>query len=236
MALFSRHRSFTEKVLSSRKRRRAIGKAILVILAVSVVRALFFQSFAIESTAMEPNLAKGDRVLSFPLPVGAVTFFGKLPALSEVTRGELIVVAPPQTLMESRWFLAWDSLVRFFTLQRVSPLSSRYGKDFASPGIYRVIGLPGDALRREGSSYEIQPRGAKAFSSEFELSGLRYSIAPTVSRLSPGNYELGPNEYFIACDDRSVFLGSPLVGPIGSERIIGRVIAIVWPLHHLKLP
>lgn len=243
MGFFSRHRSYTEKVLAFRKKRRMFAKAALVVLAVACMHSLFLQSFEIDSSAMQPTLVKGDRILSFPLPVGASTLFGKLPPLSDVRRGELIIVTPDRIPTESWRFRAWDGLVRLFTFQLVSPFASRYGKGFASPGAYRVIGIPGDTLRLRDSIYEIRPRGASGFSSEFGLSDASYSIkaAAPVSpeekaRLSPLEYSLGANEYFVACDDRSAFLGSPLWGPIDSGRIIGRVVAIFWPLSHMKLP
>ena len=243
MTLFSRHRSYTEKVLAARNRRKVLGRIALVILSVSFVRALFIQSYKVDSAAMQPTIAQGDRIASFPLPVGAMTLFGKLPPLSDVKRGELIIVAPDSIPTESWWFRIWDSVVRFFTFQRLSPSYSRYGKNLSSPGLYRVIGLPGDALRRNGSVYEIQPRDAAEFSSEFELSEARYSItqASASSRKDPARsfsseYLLGAGEYFVACDDRSTLLGSPLWGPIGSRRIIGRVVAVFWPPRHMKIP
>jgi len=243
MALFSRHRSYTEKILAFRKKRKMLERIVLVILAVGLVHALFLQSFEVDSRVMQPTLIKGDRVLSFPLPVGAVTLFGKLPPLSNITRGELIIVTPDRIPTESWWFRTWDGLVRLFTFQFISPFSSRYGKDFASPGVYRVIGLPGDTLRRKESIYEIRPQGASGFSKEFGLSESSYSLtAAAVSsamdqtRHAPAEYSLGANEFFIACDDRSAFLGSPLWGPIDSKRIIGRVVAVFWPLHRMKIP
>ena len=243
MGLFSRHRSYTEKVLAFRKKREILAKAALVIIAVACAHSLFLQSFEIDSSVMQPTLVKGDRVLSFPLPVGALTLFGKLPPLSDVKRGELIIVAPDPIPTESWWFRAWDGLVRLFTLQRISPFSSRYGKDFASPGVYRVIGIPGDTLRLRESIYEIRPRGASGFSREFGLAASSYSIKAAAAsspmeqaRLSPAEYSLGADEFFVACDDRSAFLGSPLWGPIDSGRILGRVVAVFWPLRHLKIP
>jgi len=220
-----------------------LARIALAILVVGCAQALFLQSFEVDSAVMQPTLVKGDRVLSFPLPVGAVTLFGKLPPLSDVARGELIIVTPDRIPTESWWFRAWDGLVRLFTFQLVSPFSSRYGKDFASPGVYRVIGIPGDTLKLRESVYEIRPRGASGFSKEFGLSKSSYSIKAAAASSAmdrtwraPAEYSLGENEFFVACDDRSAFLGSPLWGPIDSKRIIGRVVAIFWPLRHMKIP
>ncbi|HWP68117.1 MAG TPA: S26 family signal peptidase, partial [Rectinemataceae bacterium] len=147
MSLFVSHRSFTEKVLASRKRRKTAGKILLVILCISLVRAFFLQSYKISSTIMEPGLVPGDLVVSFPLPLGAVTLFGKLPPIDTPKRGELVLVRPDALPVQSAWSNAWDSVIRFFTFQQVSPSALRYGERLAVPGVYRVIGLPGDTIR-----------------------------------------------------------------------------------------
>lgn len=222
---------------------RALGKLLLVLLVISLVRALLFQTYRVEFNSMQPALAEGDRIVSFPLPVGAVTIFGKLPRLTTIERGELLIVSPDSFPTESPWFLAWDSLARFFTLQYYSPMGSRYGNDAVSPGVYRVVGLPGDTIRRKAALYEIRPAGASAFSSEFALAHTSYSLsgiaAGTLSKTAAGpsgELKLEADQYFIACDDRSVLAGSALWGPVGSGRIIGRVVAVCWPPSRLKIP
>ena len=208
MAIFSRHLSYTEKVLSARKRRKTFGRILLIILAVSFVRAFFVQSYSVDSSSMQPALMRGDRILSFPLPVGAVTIFGKLPPLSDIKRGELVIVAPDPIPTESQLFRAWDSLARFFTFQKFSPQALRYGASSSSLEVYRVIGLPGDTIGK-------LPGQGNAISGERILHG---------------------NQFFVASDDKSVLAGSPLWGPIGVERIVGRVVVIFWPPRRMRIP
>jgi len=245
MPLFVRHRSFTEKVLLLRKRRKTIGKIFLAILCISFVRTFFLQSYGISSAVMEPGLTPGDVAVSFPLPLGAVTIFGKLPPLDTPKRGELVLAKPDDLPLQSFWFSAWDSLVRFFTLQKVSPLAIRYGERLALPGIYRIVGLPGDAIRRKGDIFEIRPEGKREFSSEYALSRFNYlvrgnassSILPQVpGDQPPAETSLGEGEYFVACDDRTVFSGSLLWGPIGTDRMLGRIVVVAWPPRHMRIP
>ena len=243
MSLFSRHRSYTEKVMAARKRMRALGKVLLVLLVVSLVRALLIQTYRVGTTSMQPTLVPGDRIVSFPLPVGAVTIFGKLPRITDMERGEMVIVSPDPFPTESPWFLAWDSVARFFTFQYYSPMGSRYGDDAASPGVYRLIGLPGDTIRRKSAIYEVRPAGTSTFSNEFALAKGSYALSGIVSdpRVSTtvgytGEQTLAANQYFVACDDRSLLAGAALWGPIGSERIVGRVVAICWPPNRLKIP
>lgn len=215
---------------------------LLVLVIVACVRAFLAQVYTINSASMRPALSAGDVVISFPLPVGATTIFGKLPRLTDIKRGELLVIDPAPVPTERWAFRAWDSVARFLTLQRFSPMARRYGKDAVLKGVYRVIGLPGDTLRHVGSIYEARPAGRDAFASEFVLAGGGYSLSGTASSLAKPVFaegeerELGPDEYFVACDDRSLFAGSPLWGPIGPERIAGRVVAICWPPRHLGVP
>lgn len=243
MAFSNRHRSYTEKVMTARKRRRGLRKVLLVLLAVGLVRTFFLQSYKVDATSMRPALAPGDRVLSFPLPVGAATLFGKLPRITDLKRGELVVLAPDPIPTESWWFGAWDSLARFFTLQYYSPLARRHGLSLTSPGLYRVVGLPGDAIRRKGAMYEIRPAGSTSFQNEYMLSEVSYSLSgtsPVSGQAQGGEFArvsiLGKNEYFVACDDRSLLAGSQLWGSVGQERIIGRIIAVWWPLRRMKIP
>ena len=245
MPLFVKHRSFTEKVLLSRKRRKILGKVLLVILCISVARAFFLQSYRVSSTLMEPGLVQGDIVLSFPFPLGASTLFGKLPPVDTPKRGELILVRPEAMPLQSGWLGVWDAIVRFFTLQRVSPLALRYGEGLALPGIYRIIGLPGDTLRRKAELFEIRPEGKREFASEYSLSrfGYRVAAAPSPStrpgladQEAPAETNLGEGEYFAACDDRTVFSGSLLWGPIGIDRIVGRIVVVAWPPKHMRIP
>lgn len=242
MASFSRHRSYTEKVLTARKRRRTFGKVILFLLILSLVRMLFLQSYVVKSPTMRPFLEEGDRLLSFPLPVGAATPFGKLPHLSDLKRGELIIAAPDPIPTENWWFRAWDSLARFFTLQNYSPLSHRYGGAATSYAVYRVVGLPGDTIRLRGSVYEIRA-GAGGFLSEYLLSEYRYTLSGTAASgrsgaggVVSGELTLGAGEFFVACDDRSLMAGSALWGPIGWDRVVGRVVAVFWPPRRMRLP
>jgi signal peptidase I len=242
MAFSNRHRSYTEKVMTARKRRRGFRKLLVVLLAVGLIRTFFLQSYKVDATSMQPALAPGDRVLSFPLPVGASTFFGKLPRMTDLKRGELIVVAPDPIPTESWWFDAWDSLARFFTLQYYSPLARRHGASLTAPGLYRVIGLPGDVIRRKGALYEIRPSGSNSYQNEYMLSEVSYTLSgisaasrPAQGGESPRERILGKNEYFVACDDRSLLAGSQLWGPVGQERIIGRIIAVWWPFRHMKI-
>jgi signal peptidase I len=242
MTLLSRHRSYTERILAARKRRKALARAVLVLVIAACARSFLAQAYAIDTASMQPALSKGDIVVSFPMPAGATTIFGKLPRLTDVKRGELVLVDPAPVPTERWAFRALDILARFLTFQRYSPMARRYGADAVRKSVYRVVGLPGDAIRRAGSVYEVRPAGKDSFSSELALAGGGYSLSGTASSSANPAFDegverkLGADEYFVACDDRSAFAGSPLWGPIGQKRISGRIVAVCWPPRHLGFP
>ncbi|HEY9054943.1 MAG TPA: hypothetical protein VIO60_09000, partial [Rectinemataceae bacterium] len=96
--------------------------------------------------------------------------------------------------------------------------------------------------RSDGFTYEVKPAGSVSFSSEYALSRREYSVSGTSGRSSrlfadSGGevVELGDDEYFVACDDRSVLDGSPLFGPLPRSRIAGRLLALYWPLKSARL-
>jgi signal peptidase I len=242
VALFSRHRSYTEKVFAKRRRRKFLGRTLLFLLLIALLRTFFVQSYTLRGKNMEPLLVEGDSLLVFPLPLGARTWFGKTPALSDIERGELVVVDPDPIPSVGRFFALWDSIARFFSLQRYSPLARRYGAAQTSPGIYRVVGLPGDRIRRNKAVYEIQRGSGGAYLPEQSLTDNPYelrSVSSSGGLLGIGDFsetlELGPGQYFVEGDNRESFNGSSLWGPVGIDRISGRVILVYWPIKHLRI-
>ena len=240
MPLFMRHRSFTERVLASRRRRKALLKFALVLLALAAFRTFIAQTYQIRGVLMSPSLVPGDSIVSFPLPAGASTIFGKLPPLSMAVRGELVVMAAPKSLTETFWSRTWDTFVRFFTLQKVSPAGRGLNPSDRSPMAVRVIGLPGDTVRFENGQFRIRPEGRKEFASENSLSKSVYRIGKLPEWKGsdlPIDWEwtVGRREYFVACDDRSVLSASLLVGPVPFSRITGRVVGIAWPIGRARI-
>ncbi len=240
MPLFMRHRSFTERVLAARKRRKALLRFALVLLALAAFRTFIAQTYHIRGALMSPSLVPGDRIISFPLPAGASTIFGKLPPLTMAVRGELVIMAAPKAFTETFWSRTWDSFVRFFTLQKVSPAGMGLNAADRSPAVVRVIGLPGDTIRFENGQFRIRPAGREEFASENSLSKSEYRIVRLPEWKSsdlPLRWEwtVGRREYFVASDDRSVISASLLVGPVPFSRITGRVVGIMWPFSRARI-
>lgn len=235
-----RHHSYTERVLASRKRRKSFLKFVLFLLILATFRSFFAQVFYVRSSLMDPALLPGDRIVTFPLPFGATTIFGKLPPLTKAVRGELLILSPPQALTESFWSRALDSTLRFFTLQRISPAKSGRAASDTTHMVVRVIGLPGDTVRFADGQFRIKPFGREEFAHENSLSKTSYVVRKLPAWKGSDypviwEWTVGTREYFVACDDRSVLSASLLQGPVPFSRISGRVVGIIWPFSRARI-
>lgn len=146
MSQASRHRSYAERLLSARRKRKFAGKFILAVIALALLRTFVFQVYRVGGGDMEPALRQGDLVLVFPALDGATTVFGKLPGISPPQRGRIVLVFPDRPPNETWAFFAWDSIARFFTLQKYSPLKVKYGAELADPVFARVADPPADTV------------------------------------------------------------------------------------------
>ena len=122
-----RRKSYTEKIFSRRRKRRVAARILVLVLIVGFVRAFLLRTYHIGTDSMEPSLSEGDRVLASPIVSGAVLWFGTLPPLVPFNRGDLVIVSPSELNSKGLFFSLWDSVERFFTLQRSSPARRRFG-------------------------------------------------------------------------------------------------------------
>ena len=95
--------------------------------------------------------------------------------------------------------------------------------------IKRVIGLPGDTIEiKDGSLYR---------NGEYLVES--YLQANTVSEIRNEDFAkvtLGPNEYYVMGDNRSVSLDSRSIGPIPESHMIGEVLLRFYPLQDFGKP
>jgi signal peptidase I len=133
--------------------------------------------------------------------------------------------------------------VRFFSGARAGGDSEDWRP---SVSIRRVIGLPGDSVRMEDYIFYVRPGGSAGFESEFEASGVRY---PLIREGIPETWtedlpfgtgmdavELGPDQYFLASDDRVSGLDSRHRGAVSEHAFLSRVVLRYWPASRLGRP
>lgn len=145
--MFSRHLTYTERVLIRRKRAKIFLISIIVLAGISLIHSFFLASYTVNHDARSIGFEKAERILATPLPFGPETLFGKLPAFRKPKLGEAVVVsAGPSPFSRSSERL-WLHMVRFFSLQVLGE------PEIISIGI--VQALPGQEITLQNGSYTL---------------------------------------------------------------------------------
>jgi signal peptidase I len=212
----------TRAELRSKRRRRTrqvqlVGLLLTVALMVSV-RAFFFQAYFIPSPSMEQTLDVGDRVL-----VNKMSY-----EVGHPQRGQVVVFNGANSFEPEGHHHGG-----FF-----GPLLSLFG---AAPDeddfIKRVIGIPGDHVQCCDATGHLQVNGIAL--NELYLypgdvpSGERFDVVVPPGRL----WVMGDHRSRSA--DSRAHLGDPGGGTVPIDKVVGRAVAIVWPLGHagwLRIP
>ncbi len=111
----------------------------------------------------------------------------------------------------------------FQSPQRGDVIVFHYPLDTSKDFIKRIIGLPGDTIRITGSSVIVDGQTLHE---------------PYISL--PFNFEsktlkLGSDQFFVMGDNRDNSLDSRSWGPLGRSYIIGKAVAVYWPVNDLEL-
>jgi signal peptidase I len=237
-----------ERYSSSAGKKRAnvfVGRLIRTVLIALVLYLLVSRAvgstYRVESVSMQPAISPADRVVVSELAFGLRLPFSRarLPGLQAPQRGDLVVVQPPFLGEPTLAARILEPLARFFTLQKVTLRRDLYGARVNLSMVKRVIGLPGDTIRLESYIASIKPKGASDFVPEQQLISVHY--APQAKTRAAGwsdslplsgnapDIVLGADEYFVMGDNRPDSSDSRSWGPVGGERIIGKVIFRYWP-------
>jgi signal peptidase I len=184
---------------------------VLALLLALLLRTFVVQSFSIPSDSMSPLLVPGERVLVWRVGAG-----------EEVRRGDVVVFdgtgtfadAPPDPQGLARVGAALGGLLGF-----------RPGEtDF----VKRVVGLPGDRVTCCDASGRLMVDGV-AVDEPYVAPGdapseLRFDVEVPAGRL----WLMGDHRSDSA--DSRAHLGSPGGGTIALDDVVGRVVAVTWPL------
>lgn len=214
--------------------------AVLALLVAALVRWLLIGSFAVHSLSMQPGFLPGDRVLTEQLSYGARLpgGIGRTPPFGAPRRGDVVVVRVPH-YPHGTLRAALDTAVRVVTFGAAATMRLADGHPLQPYVLKRVLGLPGETVRMEGSVASIRPRGGPDFLTEYEL-----LPSPAVTPIAlPSGWDtglpfntaeapvsLGAGEYYVLSDDRAFAGDSRTWGPITIDAFVGRVVARYWPL------
>lgn len=194
-------------------RRRSLRKiqafvVVGLLVLMTTVRGLMFQAFSIPSVSMEPTLLVGDRVLVNKLSYD----------LGSVQRGQVIVFDGSGSFVPER--------------DRPGLFSRMLGAVGLNNGendyVKRVIGLPGDRIACCDTQGRLTVNGAPL--DEPYLFG---SDLPSQDRFDvlvpPGRVWVMGDHRSRSADSRA-HLADPGGGTVPVDKIVGRAVAIVWPL------
>ena len=206
----------------------------------TLLTVFVFSMRVLENETMQPGLHRGDRLIFSSYVINRL-----LPAPSNrplpFRRGHIVLVDTVLRENPHPLVIALDTLVRFFTAQRIG--MGDWGERFF---IKRVIALPGDEKSMTNYVLRVKPRGENYRFTEYEVSEKPYSISipqvpalwdaalPFSGILAP--VVLGDDECFVLSDDRSNTNDSRTWGPIPTDIIAGRVLFRYWPLNRLGRP
>ncbi|MBS7295134.1 MAG: signal peptidase I [Treponema sp.] len=220
--------------LKKEKQSRDLKIALAVILSILVISVVLnFLIFPVHQTSvsMTPDISNNSILFVTPLD--------KTPE-----RGDVVLINP--VFKEKlNWFeKVKNSFVVFFTGRQVNLYKNSEFPN-TKEKLRRIVAVPGDTIYMKDYKLYIRPKNEKHFLTEFELSLKPYNIditkAPVdwdVSIGISGQFDeitLGPNEYFVLCDNRYATDDSRLWGKINRTAIGGKALFCVFPFNKMKI-
>lgn len=220
--------------LKKEKQSRDLKIALAVILSILVISVVLnYLIFPVHQTSvsMTPDISNNSILFVTPLD--------KTPE-----RGDVVLINP--VFKEKlNWFeKVKNSFVVFFTGRQVKLYKNSEFPN-TKEKLRRIVAVPGDTIYMKDYKLYIRPKNEKHFLTEFELSLKPYNIditkAPVdwdVSIGISGQFDeitLGPNEYFVLCDNRYATDDSRLWGKINGTAIGGKALFCVFPFNKMKI-
>lgn len=215
------------------KRQKRIHTALTLLLGVFLFLTIFLHLILfpihVSTDTMEDGLSRGG--VSFVCPL-----------MKTPERGDLFYISRMDGYSESPVKLALDTLVRFFTLQKLSPFAES-NRISGQPFVRRVLALPGDSIYMKDFVLYIKPASSDLYLTEFELAKKNYNVKVFSIPAEWNNVgvsgelserTLGEGEYFILADNRVECLDSRQWGPIKSGRLLGRVLLQYFPFTSIR--
>ncbi|MBI9100776.1 MAG: hypothetical protein JEY99_00045 [Spirochaetales bacterium] len=210
-------------------------------LFVNIMTYFGIRSYKAGSESMAPVLPLHSRFMATPVVFGnQIPLTGiKIPGFRAPDRGDVVLVKPSYISNDPVYVRFLDSIIRFFTLQRVSINSTEKKEWENSILVKRIIGVPGDQLRIEGFKVMIKPEGENRFLSEKNL--LKEGIEIVYPEF-PENWDyelpfsgnlkeviLKEGEYLLLSDSRGKGSDGLLWGFSSEDEILQKVFLRYWP-------
>ena len=220
----------------------SIIKSILLIFLVYQFTSVFIvSSFIVQTSAMEPGVLQGQRLLAAPIVTGASLKLlnVRVPGFRDPERGDLVLVRPGNAEKIAWYIVLLDPIVRFFTLQEKTIIPGKNQNWNNQIAVKRIIAIPGDTVKMIDFKFIVKPEDKTGFIPEHSIVSEEYALTiptgiPDMDSSIPfsgnmGEVKLSDNQYFIANDNREVFYDSRFYGPVSRDNIIGHVFLSYWP-------
>src|ERR1700730_14639801 len=111
----------------------------------------------------------------------------------------------------------------FHEPQRGDVIVFHYPLDTTKDFIKRIIGIPGDTIKTTSDAVILNGQT------------LREPYISTPFNYTSDTWKLGPGEFFVMGDHRDNSLDSRTWGPLNRSYIVGKAVAVYWPLNHWEL-
>ncbi|MDR0909383.1 MAG: signal peptidase I [Spirochaetaceae bacterium] len=222
-----------------RHARQIIVIVLAFVLIYLAINSLVLSNVHTESTAMQPGINAGDRILFLSHEV-----FDILDTVVEKPlpkRGEVILIdrsttepSLPRTIL--------GAIVRLLTAQQIDITGNT-----KNLYIKRVVALPGDEIYMSNYTLRIRTKDSPYSLTEFELAGKPYNIIIPEDEGETWNSSLPfsgtmdritvqEGECFVLSDDRSATNDSRTWGTIPLDSIKGNAIFRYWPVQRIGAP
>lgn len=234
--------SYKDRRSHQKQRFRFVGVVLLVLAFYLFFSTMVAEPWMIDTDSMKPGYPAGSRVLVHPYWIRDSKGGLRRPP----RRGELVTLIPPYIKDEAWYYKIINPVLRLYTFQKMN-LGHGIREDWENDRLFkRVIAIPGDTIRLEGSVAYVKGAGEDFFISEFEMSGIGYDLQ--ISELPEGwtpdmplsgtmeAIVLEDGEYFVLGDNRSASNDSRYWGPISAEYLRGKVFFSYWPLRSFGKP
>ena len=178
---------------------------ILAVIIIIPVRVFLFQPFFVQGSSMEPNFQDGEYLV--------ISEFG----YKQTNIG---------------WFDSpWFQVKPFQKIARQDIAVFRFPKNTEEFFIKRIIGLPGESVEIKRGKVILynqeHPEGWVLDESAY--------IGPDVLTQDMPRVQIGEDQYFLMGDNRMFSYDSRAFGPVGKDKVIGRVLLRSWPTSRLSL-
>ena len=102
--------------------------------------------------------------------------------------------------------------------------------------VKRVIGLPGETISSKGGHVYIDGKRLDRSRGSHRARQLHRALPGDAHPQFnlPGPVKIPAGEYYVMGDNRTDSEDSRFFGPIPKSLIVGRAVAVVWPLSHIK--